>query len=150
MVVVTIVLSLFPLMQMINKSLPPTREMLPESFFWEELMVFQNKVWNGVLKKVCAWLSKWKWLLSQLSYRGRVLVVNSLVALTHWQRLVVLSAPQGLMQDVQKAIVNFFWSGYHWFRSAVIYVPVAKGGLGTKQHSAQNSLFLILPNWPFS
>lgn len=52
MVVITIVLSQFLLMQMINRSLPPTREMLPESFgsFLGELMVFQNKACIGVLK----------------------------------------------------------------------------------------------------
>lgn len=85
MVLVIIVLSQFLLMQMINISLPPTREMLPESFwsFLGELMVFQNEAWIGVPKKVCAWLSKWKWLLSQWSYRGRVLVVNNLVASAH-------------------------------------------------------------------
>lgn len=79
---------------------------------------------------MCARLSKWKWLLPQLSYRGRVLVVNVLAASTLWHRFSVLSPPRGLVENVQRAIVNFFWSGKHWVRAAVLYLPVAEGGQG--------------------
>ena len=50
------------------------------------------------MERVCARLSKWKWLLPQLSYRGRVLIVNNLVALTLWHRLIALPPPRGLME----------------------------------------------------
>lgn len=40
----------------------------------------KRKNWEGAMEKVCARLSKWKRLLPQLSYRGRVLIVNDLVA----------------------------------------------------------------------
>lgn len=36
--------------------------------------------WEGVVEKVRARLSKWSWMLPQLSYRGRVLVANNLIA----------------------------------------------------------------------
>ena len=39
---------------------------------------YERKNWEGVLEKVCARLTKWKWLLFQLSYRGRVLIANNL------------------------------------------------------------------------
>ena len=35
---------------------------------------FQRKTWVGSREKVCVRLSKWKWLLPQLSYKGRALV----------------------------------------------------------------------------
>jgi len=54
---------------------------------------FQKKNWENVKDKVCAKLSKWSWLLPQLSYRGRVLVINNLVASTLWHRLNVLEPP---------------------------------------------------------
>ena len=38
---------------------------------------FQRKNWEGVMERVCARLSEWKWLLPLLSYRGRVLIVNN-------------------------------------------------------------------------
>ena len=91
---------------------------------------FQKQNWEGVLEKVCAKLSKWKWLLPQLSYRGRVLVANNLIASTLWHRLVVLPPPSGLTEEIQRLLVNFFWSGQHWIRAAALYLPVEEGGQG--------------------
>ncbi|KAK2883356.1 hypothetical protein Q8A73_022289 [Channa argus] len=89
-----------------------------------------RKNWEGVREKVCARLSKWKWLLPQMSYRGRVLVSNNLVASTLWHKLTAMTPPSGLIEDIQKIIVDFFWSGRHWVRAAVLYLPVAEGGQG--------------------
>ena len=91
---------------------------------------FQGKNWEGVMEKVCARLSSWKWLLPQLSYRGRVLVANNLVASMLWHRLCVLPPPRGLMDDIQRALVDFFWSGQHWIRAPALYLPVEEGGQG--------------------
>ena len=91
---------------------------------------FQKKNWEGVKEKVCARLSKWKWLLPQLSYRGRVLVANNLVASTLWHKLIALTPPRGLIEEIQRAILDFFWSGKHWIRASALYLPVAEGGQG--------------------
>lgn len=69
-------------------------------------------------------------LLPQLSYRGRVLVGNNLAASALWHRFNVLTPPRNLIDDIQRAIVDFFWSGKHWVRAAVLYLPVAEGGQG--------------------
>ncbi len=66
---------------------------------------FLKERWEGVKEMVCTQLSKWKCLLSQLSYRRRVLLDNNLVASTLWHRLIALTAPR---EDVQRPIVNFF------------------------------------------
>ena len=89
--------------------------------------VFQKKNWEGVLEKVCARLSRWKWLLPQLSYRGRVLVANNLAASTLWHRLMIL---QPLVQELQRTLVNLFWSGQHWIKAAALYLPLHEGGQG--------------------
>ena len=91
---------------------------------------FYRKNWEGVMERACARLSKWKWLLPQLSYRGWVLIVNNLVASTLWHRLIVLPPPRGLIEGIQRAAVDFFWSGLHWLRSAILYLPVQEGGQG--------------------
>ena len=69
---------------------------------------FREKNWEGVKEKVCVRLSKWKWLLPQLSYRGRALVAGSLVASTLWHRLTALTPPRGLLDEIQRAILDFF------------------------------------------
>lgn len=60
------------------------------------------------MEKVCIKLSKWKWLLPQLSYRGRILVTNNLVAPTLWHKITVLQPPVGLIEEIQRQLVNFF------------------------------------------
>ncbi|KAJ3614016.1 hypothetical protein NHX12_017593, partial [Muraenolepis orangiensis] len=91
---------------------------------------FKAKNWEGAKEKVCARLSKWKWLLPQMSYRGRVLVANTLVASTLWHRLMALTPPRNLVSSIQQEIVDFFWSGRHWVRAAALYLPLAEGGQG--------------------
>ncbi|KAJ3586646.1 hypothetical protein NHX12_013042 [Muraenolepis orangiensis] len=91
---------------------------------------FKAKNWEGVKEKVCSLLSKCKWLLPQMSYRGRVLVANTLVASTLWHRLMALTPPRNLMEDIQREIVDFFWSGRHWVCGAALYLPLAEGGQG--------------------
>jgi len=53
-----------------------------------------------MLEKVSAKLSKWKWLLPELSYRGRVLVTNNLAASMLWHRLNVLDPPNELIKVI--------------------------------------------------
>ncbi len=53
--------------------------------------------WEGLVEGVLVKLSKWKWLLPQLSYRGRVLIANNLIASTLWHKLVVLGPPSIVM-----------------------------------------------------
>jgi len=85
---------------------------------------------NVYYHNVNARLSKWKCLLPQLSYRGRVLVVNNLAASILWHRLMVLEPPDELICRIQRTFVNFFWSGEHWIRAAALYLPVQEGGQG--------------------
>ncbi|TWW81732.1 Transposon TX1 uncharacterized 82 kDa protein ORF 1 [Takifugu flavidus] len=104
---------------------------------------FEKKNWEGAVEQVCTRLSKWKWLLPQLSYRGRVLIVNNLVASTLWHRLTVLPSPAGLIEGVQKMSVDFFWSGQHWLRSAVLYLPVQEGGQGLVDIASRVTAFRL-------
>uniref|UniRef100_A0A3P9LKP2 Reverse transcriptase domain-containing protein n=1 Tax=Oryzias latipes TaxID=8090 RepID=A0A3P9LKP2_ORYLA len=105
--------------------------------------VFQKKNWEGVMERVCARLSKWKYLLLQLSFRGRVLVVNNLVASTLWHSMMVLPPPASLITALQKTVVDFFWSGHHWLRAAVLYLPVEEGGQGLIDISARVAAFRL-------
>lgn len=91
---------------------------------------YRMKNWEGLVEGVLAKLSKWKWLLPQLSYRGRVLIANNLIASTLWHKLMVLDPPRNIIEDIQKNLVKFFWSGQHWLKAAILYLPVHEGGQG--------------------
>ncbi|KAK3533098.1 hypothetical protein QTP70_006780 [Hemibagrus guttatus] len=62
--------------------------------------------------------------------RGRVLVVNNLAASTLWHKTNVMEPPEELVSSIQRSIVDFFWSGQHWLRTAVLCLPVQEGGQG--------------------
>ena len=46
---------------------------------------YMDKTWEGIEEKIAGWLQRWRRILPQLSHRGRVLVVNILVASMLWQ-----------------------------------------------------------------
>ena len=87
---------------------------------WLGTVQAQIQNWEGLREKVHA----------QLSYRGRVLIANNLIASALWHKFTVLNPPDSLVDDIQKALVNFFWNGHHWLRAAVLYLPVQEGGQG--------------------
>ncbi len=95
------------------------------------------------MEKVCAKNSKWRWLLPQMSYRGRVLVINNLVASMLWHKVMVLNPPKALITSVQKIILDFFWSGYHWIRAAALYLPLCEGGQGLVDVSSRIGAFRL-------
>lgn len=99
-----------------------------------EDMVAQN--WEGLLGKLQAKLAKWKWLLPQLSYRGRVLVANNLVASSLWHRLQVLTPPPGLMKQLQRLLVGSSLG------ASIGPVPACGGGgAGPRGHYCKDCCF---------
>jgi len=42
----------------------------------------------------------------------------------------VLQPPVGLIEEIQRQLVDFFWSGQHWIRAAALYLPLQEGGQG--------------------
>ena len=58
------------------------------------------------------------------------MVANNLVASMLWHQATVIVPPDNLTTEIQKRLVDFFWGGYHWIRSAVLFLPVSEGGQG--------------------
>ncbi len=54
-------------------------------------------------------LSRWSWVLPQLSYRGRVLVTNNLAASALWHKMNVMDPPESVVKELQKKLIDFFW-----------------------------------------
>ena len=86
---------------------------LPQSLTWKKdgfkyLGVFLGKEhivkknWENVTEKFEGKLSKWKWLLPQMSFKGRVLVLNNIVASQLWHRLTCVDPHSGLLALLQR------------------------------------------------
>lgn len=83
---------------------------------------------EGVVEKVEGRLNKWKWLKPQMSFRGRALIINNLVASALWHRLACMEPPKGLIQRLQAILVDFFWDRLHWVLETVLFLPKEEGG----------------------
>jgi len=79
-------------------------------YLGQQSMVQKN--WEGVTEKIEGKLSKWKWLLPQMSFKGRVLVLNNLIACQLWHRLTCLDPPSGFLAHIKKKWLIFFGRVY--------------------------------------
>lgn len=105
--------------------------------------LFQQKNWEGAVEKMTGGLKKWRWIHGQLSFRGRVLVINSLVASMLWHRLSCVDPPVGLLSRLQTRLVDFFWERLHWVLQSVLFLPREEGGQGSIQISSRMSAFRL-------
>lgn len=104
---------------------------------------FLEKNWDSVLEKVEGRLRKWKWILPKLSFRGRVLIVNNLVASMLWHRLACVDPPVNLLARIQSVIVDFFWDRLHWVPQSVLFLPREEGGQGLIHLASRGAAFRL-------
>lgn len=103
-----------------------------------------SKNWEGVLEKVKGRLEKWKWLLPKMSFRGRVIIINNLVASALWHRLACVDPPSGLLSKIQASLVDFFWSTFHWIPQSILFLPRDEGGQGLIHLPSRGAAFRLL------
>uniref|UniRef100_A0A3B5PV23 Reverse transcriptase domain-containing protein n=1 Tax=Xiphophorus maculatus TaxID=8083 RepID=A0A3B5PV23_XIPMA len=99
--------------------------------------------WEDLEQKIQNKLAKWKWLHKQMSYRGRVLVLNNLVASQLWHKLAVLDPPSGLLVKIQSEMVNFFWNNHHWVPQSVLFLSREEGGQGLVHLASRAAVFRL-------
>ncbi len=44
--------------------------------------------------------------------------------------MMILEPPEDLVRSIQQRMVEFFWSGQHWLKASVLYLPLQEGGQG--------------------
>ena len=104
---------------------------------------FLLKNWDGMAEKLEGRLARWKWLLPQLSYRGRVLIINNLVASALWHKLACVEPPPGLLAHIQARMVDFFWDRLHWVPQCVLFLPREEGGQGLVHLASRAATFRL-------
>ncbi len=65
-----------------------------------------------------------------MSYRGRILIVNNLVASSLWHRFACVDPPIHLVAKIQATLIDFFWDKLHWVPQSVLFLPKEEGGQG--------------------
>lgn len=94
-----------------------------------------QKHWLGTVEKLKCRLEKWKWIVPNLSYRGRTLVINNLLASSLWHRMSCIDPPAYLLGKIQSVLLDIFWDKLHWIPHNILYLKTEEGGQGqsTKQ-----------------
>ncbi|KAL2078927.1 hypothetical protein ACEWY4_024671 [Coilia grayii] len=105
--------------------------------------VFIQKNFEGVVEKVKGRLQKWKFLFRITSYKGRVLIINNLVASSLWHRLACVDPPSNLLAKIQSTLVDFFWDNLHWVPQSVLYLPKEDGGHGLIHLQSRTAAFRL-------
>ncbi|KAJ4946299.1 hypothetical protein JOQ06_023967, partial [Pogonophryne albipinna] len=85
-------------------------------FLGNKSIVLRN--WEDVIGKIEGKLSKWRWLLSQMSFKG-------------------------LLAQIQKKLVDFFWEGLHWVPQGVLFLSREEGGQGLIHLASRTATFRI-------
>lgn len=65
-----------------------------------------------------------------MSYRGRVLIINNLIASVLWHKLAILEPPIDLLIKIQRILVDFVWDQMHWIPQSVLFLSRECGGQG--------------------
>ncbi len=86
-------------------------------FLGNEITVQKN--WDGVVETLKGCLAKWTWLAPNMSYRGRILIINNLVASSLWHKLACIDPPPKLLAAVQALLVNFLGDKLHWVTQSI-------------------------------
>ncbi|KAJ4946174.1 hypothetical protein JOQ06_023844 [Pogonophryne albipinna] len=85
-------------------------------FLGNKSIVLRN--WEDVIGKIEGKLSKWRWLLPQMSFKG-------------------------LLAQIQKKLVDFFWEGLHWVPQGVLFLSREEGGQGLIHLASRTATFRI-------
>lgn len=87
---------------------PKRKPRVPDGLKWtRDLGVFLGnenvvkKNFEGTVEKVKGRLDKWRFLLPKISYKGRILIINNLVASALLHRLACIDPPVDVLMKIQ-------------------------------------------------
>ncbi len=95
------------------------------------------------MEKVKGRLVKWKYLLPKMSYKGRVLIINNLIASALWASANLCGPSRDLLPRLQSILIDFFWDKMHWVPKSVLYLPKEEGGHGLNACAERIAAFRI-------
>ncbi len=79
-----------------------------------------------------------------MSFRGRVIIINNLVASVLWHRLACVDPPNGLLSKIQAILVDFFGGTFHWIPQSVLFLPREEGGQGLIHLPSRGAAFRLI------
>lgn len=116
---------------------------------------YKKKFWDPVIDKIRKKIDKWKNLT--LLKRGRLTLAQSVLTSIPLYYFSVLKTPVGVVKEIGKLILNFFWNGgslkgscnhlVNWGKTSL---PLQYGGLGIGALKQKNNSLLLKWPWRFT
>ena len=83
--------------------------------------------WEAKIQKINNILDAWRH--RELSFKGRALLINSLVTSTLWYSVTSLAVPSWAITQIEQAIYRFFWKNKHpLVNRDILSLPLKEGG----------------------
>ena len=83
--------------------------------------------WNAKVQKIDNIIAAWR--QRDLSYKGKALIINSLLTSSLWYNVTSLAVPPWVIMHIERAVYNFFWSNKHpLVNREVLALPLKEGG----------------------
>ena len=83
--------------------------------------------WEARIQKINNILEVWRH--RELRFKGRALLINSLVTSTLWYNVTSLAVPSWAIQQIEEAIYRFFWNNKHpLVNRDILALPLKEGG----------------------
>ena len=83
--------------------------------------------WEEKIQKIINILEAWRH--RELSFKGRALLINSLVTSTLWYNVTSLAVPSWAIQQIEQVIYCFFWNNKHpLVNRDILALPLKEGG----------------------
>ncbi|KAH9651249.1 reverse transcriptase domain-containing protein [Citrus sinensis] len=108
---------------------------------------FFNEIKLRVLSKLSSWQSK------KFSCGGKKVLIKAVVQAIPAYAMSVFKIPQGLCEDIEKAISRFWWGSsdthrsIHWARWERLSHAKIRGGLGFREFSCFNQALITKQRW---
>ena len=83
--------------------------------------------WDAKIQRINNIIGAWRH--RELSFKGRALLINSLLTSTLWYNVTSLSVPSWVISQIEQAVYGFFWNYKHpLVNRDILALPLKEGG----------------------
>ena len=95
--------------------------------------------WKARIQKINNIIPAWRH--RDLSYKGKALVINSLLTTTLWYNATSLPVPSWAIAQIEESMYNLFWDyKRHLVNKDILALPVQHGGFNIPRIKTKNSV----------
>ena len=87
---------------------------------------YYRRNWTELVNTIENKIKYWSTFAPGMSYRGRILIINHLIASKLLHRLNCITPTKDTISYIQTLLLRFLWQGRHWIPVETICLPLKK------------------------